>query len=53
MGEGGNNNETRAPKLEIIVSPNTEQPIDLEYNGEVAERLNAPVLKTGVLATVP
>jgi hypothetical protein len=41
------------PQIGDNIRHNAEQPIDLEDNGEVAERLNAPVLKTGVLATVP
>jgi hypothetical protein len=32
----------------IMVRHNPAQPVDPEDNGEVAERLNAPVLKTGV-----
>jgi hypothetical protein len=39
--------------MRIIVRHNQAQPIDPEDNGEVAERLNAPVLKTGVGAIRP
>ena len=39
--------ETWTPKVGIIVTHNLAQPVDLEDTGEVAERLNAPVLKTG------
>jgi hypothetical protein len=47
MGQSGNKMETLAPKLAIIVRHNQAQVVDVEDNGEVAERLNAPVLKTG------
>jgi hypothetical protein len=39
--------------MRIIINHNEAQPVDLEDNGEVAERLNAPVLKTGVGAIRP
>jgi hypothetical protein len=45
--------ETLTRKLAIIVRHNQAQAIDVEDNGEVAERLNAPVLKTGVGAIRP
>ena len=47
MGQSGNKVETWTPKNGIRVSKNVLQVVDLEENGEVAERLNAPVLKTG------
>jgi hypothetical protein len=47
MGQSGNKMETWTPKMGIIVTHNEAQVIDLEDIGEVAERLNAPVLKTG------
>ncbi len=47
MGQSGNKMETLAPKLGIIVRQDRAQVIDFKENGEVAERLNAPVLKTG------
>ena len=47
MGQSGNKMETWTPKNGIRVSKNVLQVVDLEENGEVAERLNAPVLKTG------
>jgi hypothetical protein len=53
MGQSGNKMETWGPKLEIMAPHNRSQPVDLEENGEVAERLNAPVLKTGVGAIRP
>jgi hypothetical protein len=40
-------------KMGIIAKTSEAQPIDLEDNGEVAERLNAPVLKTGVPSQEP
>ena len=48
MGQSGNKMETLTPKMGIIVRPNVPQVVDSEDNGEVAERLNAPVLKTGI-----
>ena len=45
--------ETLTPKLAIIMRHNIVQAVDPEDNGEVAERLNAPVLKTGVGAIRP
>jgi hypothetical protein len=47
MVQTGNKMETLASKTEIRVGQNIAQVVDLEDNGEVAERLNAPVLKTG------
>jgi Phage integrase family len=47
MEQTGNKMETLASKTEIRVGQNIAQVVDLEDNGEVAERLNAPVLKTG------
>jgi hypothetical protein len=49
IGQSGNKMETWAPKMEIIVG-SAQQVVDSEENGEVAERLNAPVLKTGMVA---
>jgi hypothetical protein len=46
-GKNGNKWKHGAPKMGIIVWHNPAQPVDPEDNGEVAERLNAPVLKTG------
>jgi hypothetical protein len=48
MGQNG----TLAQKLAIIVRHDQAQ-VDAEENGEVAERLNAPVLKTGVPSPGP
>ena len=48
MGQSGNKMETLTPKLAIIVRQNQAQVVEAEDNGEVAERLNAPVLKTGI-----
>jgi hypothetical protein len=48
MGQSGNKMETLTSKLAIIVRHNQAQVVDVEDNGEVAERLNAPVLKTGI-----
>jgi hypothetical protein len=48
MGQSGNKMETWTPKLGIMVRHNQAQVVDAEDNGEVAERLNAPVLKTGI-----
>jgi hypothetical protein len=42
-----------APKLGIMVRHNRAQVVDAEDTGEVAERLNAPVLKTGVPSQEP
>ena len=42
------NGNMDTPKMGIIVGPNVLQAVDSEDIGEVAERLNAPVLKTGV-----
>jgi hypothetical protein len=53
MGQIGNKMETLTPKLAIIVRHNIVQAVDSEDDGEVAERLNAPVLKTGVGAIRP
>ena len=53
MMQNGNKLETWASKLETRVEQNRVQVIDLKENGEVAERLNAPVLKTGVGAIRP
>ena len=53
MGQSGNKMETWTPENGIRVGQNVPQAVDLEGNGEVAERLNAPVLKTGVLSRVP
>jgi integrase len=53
MVQTGNKMETWTPKMGIIVSQNTPQVVDLKEIGEVAERLNAPVLKTGVGAIRP
>ncbi len=53
MGQSGNKMETWAPKNGIKLSKNVSQAIDLDDNGEVAERLNAPVLKTGVPSREP
>jgi integrase len=47
MGQSGNKMETWTPKLGIIVRQNQAQVVDFDDIGEVAERLNAPVLKTG------
>jgi len=48
MGQSGNKMETWTPESGIIVRSNAAQAIDAKENGEVAERLNAPVLKTGI-----
>jgi hypothetical protein len=53
MGQSGNKMKTLTPKLAIMVRHNQAQVVDVEDNGEVAERLNAPVLKTGVGAIRP
>ena len=47
MRESGNKMETLASKSAIHFRQNDAQDVDPEYRGEVAERLNAPVLKTG------
>ena len=47
MGQSGNKMETLTPKTGSEVGQNIRQIVDLSDNGEVAERLNAPVLKTG------
>ena len=53
-GAGWKQNGNMEPqKTRIIVPHDRLQLIDLEDNGEVAERLNAPVLKTGVGAIRP
>jgi hypothetical protein len=52
MGQSGNQSgnkmETLTPKMGSEVGQNIRQVVDLNDIGEVAERLNAPVLKTGV-----
>jgi hypothetical protein len=48
MGQSGNKMETCIPEKGIRIRQNEPQAVDVENNGEVAERLNAPVLKTGV-----
>jgi hypothetical protein len=48
MGQSGNKMETLAPEMGSEVGQNIRQVVDLNDIGEVAERLNAPVLKTGV-----
>jgi hypothetical protein len=53
MGQSGNKMETWVPKTGIMVQFNQAQDTDSADNGEVAERLNAPVLKTGVGAIRP
>jgi hypothetical protein len=47
MGHSGNKMETWIPEKGIRIRQNEPQAVDVENNGEVAERLNAPVLKTG------
>jgi integrase len=47
MGQSGNKMETSALKMGIMDGQNIKQVIDFNNIGEVAERLNAPVLKTG------
>ena len=53
MGQSGNKMETLTPETGLEVGQNIRQVIDLNDIGEVAERLNAPVLKTGVGAIRP
>jgi len=53
MGQSGNKLEAWAPEKGIRIRQNALQAVDPEDNGEVAERLNAPVLKTGVVAIPP
>jgi integrase len=47
MGQSGNKMETLTPKTGFEAGQNIRQVVDLNDIGEVAERLNAPVLKTG------
>jgi integrase len=47
MGQSGNKMETSLPAGDIRVRQNGAQAADTIEDGEVAERLNAPVLKTG------
>jgi len=47
MGQSGNKMETLPPIMGQNEIPNIRQVVDLNDLGEVAERLNAPVLKTG------
>jgi hypothetical protein len=47
MGQSGNKMETLPPEMRMEVGQNIRQVIDFNDLGEVAERLNAPVLKTG------
>jgi hypothetical protein len=47
MGQSGNKMETLPPEMRLEVGQNIKQVIDFNNLGEVAERLNAPVLKTG------
>ena len=47
MGQSGNKMETWTPEKGIRIRHNVAQAVDAEEIGEVAERLNAPVLKTG------
>jgi len=50
MAQSGNKMETLASKSDIHLLQNTAQVSESTRDGEVAERLNAPVLKTGKLA---
>ena len=52
MGQSGNKMETLTPKTGFEVGQNIRQVIELNDIGEVAERLNAPVLKTGKSARI-
>jgi integrase len=47
MAQSGNKMETSLPAGDIRVRQNSVQAADMIEDGEVAERLNAPVLKTG------
>jgi hypothetical protein len=47
MGQSGNKMETLTPEMGQNEVPNIRQVVDFNDFGEVAERLNAPVLKTG------
>ena len=47
MGQTGNKMETLPPEMRLEIGQNIKQVIDFNDLGEVAERLNAPVLKTG------
>jgi hypothetical protein len=48
MGQSGNKMETLTPETRSEVGQNIRQVVDFKDIGEVAERLNAPVLKTGI-----
>ena len=50
MPQSGNEMETLASKIEVQVGQNIPQVFESKDDGEVAERLIAPVLKTGILA---
>jgi hypothetical protein len=47
MGQSGNKMETLTPEIGQNEIQNIKQVVDFNDLGEVAERLNAPVLKTG------
>jgi hypothetical protein len=47
LRDDGNKMETLAPKSAVGIWQNEVQVADVTEVGEVAERLNAPVLKTG------